>query len=78
MITLSRRTALVGAACLPALLLKSPAVDPKPPSCIAWVTWAGHDRAGQLMTLAELARRYAGYLKKPRYALRRLAETGRA
>ena len=80
----SRRTVLFGAACLPALLLTgAPAPSyPNPPKCIAWATWAGHDRAGQVMTPAELDRRYAGNAKKLRYALRRLAryqaETGRA
>jgi hypothetical protein len=72
---LSRRAALISALFLPACI-GSPAVravDPKAPKCIAWPAWAGHDRAGQVMTPAELAQRYAGNASKLRYALRRLA-----
>ena len=85
MTAMSRRAALVGAACLPALALNlvSPgargSADPMAPKCIRWPVWAGHDRAGCVMTPAELATRYSEP-KKLRYALRRLAryEAGRA
>ena len=85
MITLSRRAALVGVACLPALVLAAsvctPAIDPKAPSSIRWPIWMGGEKAGAIMTPAELAARYSDP-RKLRYALRRLAryqaETGRA
>ena len=85
MMNLSRRAALAGAACLPVLLLKSPAnlpvVDPKAPSSIRWPIWMGGEKAGAIMTPAELAARYSDP-RKQRYALRRRAryqaETGRA
>ena len=80
---LSRRAALISALFLPAWIGKPAAartIDSKAPRCIAWPAWAGHDRAGQVMTPAELAQRYAGDDKKLRYALRRLAryEAGRS
>jgi hypothetical protein len=85
--TLTRRAALAGAVCLPILLtaglsLPPRTVDPKAPSAIRWPSWVGGDRAGAVMTPAELAARHAGNAKRLRYALRRLAryhaETGRA
>jgi hypothetical protein len=80
--TLSRRAELVGAACLPALWVcqsaETHAADPMAPKCIRWPMWAGHDRAGCVMTRAELATRYSKP-KKLAYALRRLARyEGRA
>jgi hypothetical protein len=83
----SRRTVLAGIACLPVALAAGPTLthgrlrDPLAPKCIRWPFWAGHDRAGCVMTPAELAKRYSDP-KKLRYALRRLAryqaETERA
>jgi hypothetical protein len=74
MTTLSRRAILAGIACLPALSLcrfPQAAADPMAPKCIRWPLWAGHDRAGCVMTPAELAKRYVIWnAEKPRPARR--------